>query len=311
MNSLFYCDFLIRSCIIISETKEKGKLIDDIVIVDEHAHIYPTQDKAKRIIKTFSNAYRLNPTHVGEGTIEDLRAKMERDHIDYTILANFAMPKIILENNLWTLYMGKQYKNIIPLIAIHPEMSSNKVELIKDYIRNGARGIKIHSAVLEFDVTDERLTEVYEYCNEIHFPIVYHSGVVSNVKYNEYADIDRLMPVIDKYKGIPTILTHMVEGSSDNVIALSKEYKHIYFDTSICISGLLCIDRCHDMKWQNDDYVIDIINKVGSDRILYGSDYPFGSPIDDAKRFLNMKLSKETKAKILGQNALKLFNINI
>lgn len=285
-------------------------MIDKYIIVDDHAHIYPKK-KAKWIINTFADKYRMNPVHLSKGTIDDLTNQMTLHGIDYTVLANFASPKIISDNNLWTLEIAAESKKVIPLIAIHPEMKGDKIKLLEEYIDKGAKGIKIHSSVLEFDVQDKRLTDVFEFCNERKFPIVYHCGVVSNVKYNDYADLNNLLPIIDKYTNIPTLLTHMAEGKTYDIISLADKYEHIYFDTSICISGLLCIDRCHDMYWQNDENVIKIINKIGSNRILFGSDYPFGSPIHDVRRLLNLNISDNDKSKIVGLNAIKFFNIKI
>ena len=286
-------------------------MIDKYVVVDGHTHTYPTNEKAKRILDSFTTLYKMEPTHVGKGTIEEVVSNMDRDCIDYTILANFAPAKIIHQNNLWTIEMSKRNTRLIPLISVHPEMEGNILTHLKQYILLGAKGIKIHSSAQGFLPNDDKLQSIYEYCNEISFPILFHCGITSEVRLNNYSDLEMLMWVIEKYRNIPIILGHMAEGKADDVLWLSKEYKNILFDTSIAISGLLCIKRVHDNCWQDDEVVIDIIHRIGANRIIYGSDYPFGSPIHDIRRFFNMSLTDKEKGMILGGNASRIFNINV
>ncbi len=285
-------------------------MIQNFIIVDGHTHTYPTKEKAAQILNAFTSFYNMQPTSIGKGTIEEVVSNMQKDRIDYTILSNFAPVKILHQNNLWSIKMSKKFPQLIPLVSIHPEMDGNILRHLENYISSGAKGIKIHSSAQGFLPNDSRLQGIYEYCNETRFPIFYHCGLTSEVMVNNYSDLEMLMPVIDKYKDIPIVLGHMAEGKFEDVLWLAKTYQNIYFDTSIAISGLLCIKRVHDVSWQNDDFVIDIIRKIGASRIVFGSDYPFGSPIHDIRRLISLKLKDEEKSLILGGTAICAFNIS-
>lgn len=284
-------------------------MIDKFIIVDGHTHTYPTYDKAIKILKAFTAFHKMEPTHMGTGIIKEVVSNMQKGCIDYTILANFAPVKVLHQNNIWTITMAKKHTQLVPLISIHPEMEGNILSHLKQYIALGAKGVKIHPSAQGFLPNDYRLQSVYEYCSEIAFPIVFHCGLTSEVRINNYSDLEMLMPVIDEYQNIPIILGHMAEGKVGDVLWLSKVYRNVYFDTSIAISGLLCIKRVHDDCWQDDNIVIDIINKIGANRIIFGSDYPFGCPIHDIKRFMDMSLINEDKRLILGDNSMRVFNI--
>lgn len=236
------------------------------------------------------------------------KLNMYRDCVDCKILANFAPVKILHQNNLWTIDMPKRHTRLVPLISIHPEMEGDILSHLKQYIAIGAKGIKIHSSVQGFLTNDYRFQSLYEYCNEKAFHILFHCGLTFKVRVNNYSDLEMLMPVIGKYQNISIILGHLAEGKVKDVLWLSKMYKNIFFDTSIAISGLLCIKRVHVDCWQDDEVVIDIINKVRADRIILGSDYPFGSPIHDIKRFINMSLADEDNRMILGRNSIRIFD---
>lgn len=282
---------------------------EQFTIVDGHTHTYPTNDKAKKILNSFTTFYKMKPIHMGNGTIEEVVSNMQKGGIDYTILANFAPFQTLHQNNIWTIKMSKINNNFVPLVSIHPEMEGNIIKHLEQYIALGAKGIKIHSSVQKFLPNNFKFQSVYEFCNDIGFPIVFHCGITSEVSINNYSDLKMLMPVIDKYHNIPIILTHMAEGKVDDVLWISRMYKNVYFDTSIAITGLLCIKRVHDNCWLDDNVVIDVINKVGADRIMFGSDYPFGSPMHDVERILNMNITDEEKKMILGGNSIRIFSI--
>jgi predicted TIM-barrel fold metal-dependent hydrolase len=195
------------------------------------------------------------------------------------------------------------------MVSLHPEMGYGLVEHLKEYISLGAKGLKFHSSVQELEADNVALAEVYEYCEEISFPILFHCGLVSEETTNNYSDIEMLLPIIERYRNIPIILGHMAEGKIEDVLWLAQAHSNVFFDTSITISGLHCIKRVHDDCWQDDDVVIEVIKKIGADRILFGSDYPFGSPIHDINRLIQMDISDLDKKLILGGNAIRLFGI--
>ncbi len=284
-------------------------MINSYIIVDTHTHTYQTPEKARLILQSFTSLHQMEPSHLGKGTIEEVLLNMQLHHIDYTLMANFAPVKILHNNNLWTISMSKEHPSLIPLVSLHPDMKEDTLILLKEYIALGAKGLKFHTGAQSFIPNHKNLQNVYEYCNKISFPILFHCGLTSKVITERNADLDMLLPVIENYRNIPIILAHMAEGNINDVLSLSQKYKNLYFDTSIVISGLLCIKRVHDDCWQNDELVIDVIHKVGAQKIIFGSDYPFGSPIHDVRRFLNMNISDAEKKLILGENTLRIFGI--
>ena len=56
--------------------------------------------------------------------------------------------------------------------------------------------------------------------------------------------------------------------------------------------------------------VVDIIRTIGAKKVLFGSDYPWGSPKHDLHRIINLNLTYEEKSLILGGNAIEIFNID-
>lgn len=97
------------------------------MIIDGHAHTYPDR-AAFRVIHSFVEFHHMEPTaSIGEGTVSDLRQKMQENGVDYTVLANFAPEKSLRRTNEWTLSMARAYADLIPLIAVCPGMPLEEV----------------------------------------------------------------------------------------------------------------------------------------------------------------------------------------
>jgi uncharacterized protein len=54
---------------------------------------------------------------------------------------------------------------------------------------------------------------------------------------------------------------------------------------------------------------VDIINTIGAQKVIFGSDYPWGSPKYDVDRFIGLNLADDKKRMILSENSIKLFGL--
>lgn len=286
-------------------------VVEEYIVVDGHIHTFSSDEVAEKIITSFNLLYDIQFVNPGNGTIDDVLRNMSLEGIDYSVMANFAPPKIIHNNNKWTLKTAREHDRLIPLVSFHPEMEGCMVSLLEEYIREGARGIKFHPMAQGFYPNDEKLGALYEFCNDISFPIVFHCGRVSNARLNEFSDVDMILPVIEKYGNIPFVLTHMADGNVKDVLRVSQNYGNVFFDTSIVITGYESIRNCNEPSWLDDDMVVEVINSIGSDRVIFGSDYPWGSPGPDIRRLVGLNLDKKQKKQIFGENALKIFHKEI
>lgn len=285
-------------------------MINDIEIIDSHVHTFASDEVSERIIASFNKIYDIEFANPGNGTINNVLDNMKAGGIDRTVMVNFAPPKIIHQNNLWTLEAAKgSGGKLIPLVSFHPEMEGILTEHLDSYIKMGAKGIKLHPMAQGFDIRDERLQDLFSSCNEKKFAILIHCGRVSNARLNEYSDFECMLPVIEKYPNLPIILAHMADGNAELCLEVSRKYKNVYLDTSIVITGYPEIQNVNEPSWLDDDEVISIINEVGAEKIIFGSDFPWGSPIHDLKRIMNFNLDKNQKNLIFNENAKGLFQL--
>lgn len=286
-------------------------MLKNIEIIDSHVHTFANEDVSGKIMSSFNKIYDIQFANPGDGTIKSVYENMEKGGIDKTVMANFAPPKIIDQNNIWTLETAEASDGrLVPLVSFHPEMAGSFAENLDKYISMGAKGIKLHPMAQGFDVRDERMDELYKSCSELNLAILIHCGRVSNARTNEFSDYECIVPVIEKYPDIPIILAHMADGNVEHVLEASEKYKNVYFDTSIVITGYPEIINVNEPSWLDDNEVVDIINKIGAEKVIYGSDYPWGSQLHDVTRVMNLNLTVEQKQLIFNRNARKVFKLD-
>lgn len=281
---------------------------DGFVIVDGHAHTY-MHDLAPKITSSFTELHRMEPTSsMGKGTVEDLLEKMDAGGIDMTVLANFGPNKAVDRINAWNLGNSRANDRLIPMVSVYPGMTAKTLE---DLVDQGAKGVKMHNGIQEYDPCDPGLDEIYGVCASRNLPVTLHCGEVSRVHLNDFADEEHIENAVRSHKDVRFVLTHLVAGIPETVFHMASSYSNIMIDTSIAFSGEHCIHRIHDDFWEDDDNVVEAFRKVGCDRIAFGSDYPYGNPSSDARRILSLDLTDKEKSRILGLNTLEMYGMDI
>jgi predicted TIM-barrel fold metal-dependent hydrolase len=92
-------------------------------------------------------------------------------------------------------------------------------------------------------------------------------------------------------------------GSWDQTVEIADRFPQVMFDTAIAISYI------NGPTTLDDEEAVDLIKTIGSDRILFGSDYPWINPKMDIERINSLNISDEDKKLILGENTARLFNL--
>ena len=107
---------------------------------------------------------------------------------------------------------------------------------------------------------------------------------------------NRLVPVLNIFTGLTIIGAHLGGYS-------------IWDEASEKLAGLdnLYVDCSSSFPFIDKQTAVDIIRKYGADKVLYGTDYPMWSPMEEIKNFMSLGLTDDEKQKILSENAKKLF----
>ena len=79
----------------------------------------------------------------------------------------------------------------------------------------------------------------------------------------------------------------------------------------IVITGHPSLIKHNKPSWLDDAMVVEVINEIGADKVIFGSDYPWGSPGHDIQRIMEFDLSEEQKRMIFAGNAKSIFKIDL
>jgi hypothetical protein len=293
-------------------------------IIDVHLHTYPTAEIGLQAMQGTGKAGYT-------GVIDELLGVMEEGGISKSVMLNLtpqaemrdaalakipqdqqeeALPEITakiigrtIRRNQWTCDVAKEHPELIAYINLDPEMTARQmVEEIEDKVRNhGARGIKMHPANQRFYPADEPILPVYRTAQELNLPVLFHSGVFHGPA--PYSRPSLFAEVLDEFPELNVVLAHIGHGHEGEAAELAAEYGNVSFDLSACISG------AEDPLSLGDDEAVALIKRIGAEKIMFGSDYPWYDPIRDAQRVLALPLTDEEKRLILGENAKRILNL--
>jgi len=179
-------------------------------------------------------------------------------------------------NNGSVLKEYKKNKSIIPIYWFNIFDLPNKID--KKY-----KAIKFHPDIGKIDIDNKK---VYDFIKQINLPVFIHTN--ENKEYSNLKKISNLAKIVN----VPIIAVH--SGSVTKTFFNLDNYnfpKNVYFETS----GI-----------QYSIILKKIYNKFGANRIIFGSDYPFGDPRVSLAMIKTLELSKKEYNQITEKNIPKI-----
>ncbi len=256
-------------------------------IIDFHAHIFP--DKIAHLaVQNLETHYNL-PWY-GRGTLDDMRRETEESGFYRSVVFSTpTKPSQVVVNNDFLLSIKDE--KFIVFGSVHPDYEDAENEI--DRIKNaGLKGFKFHPDFQRFDIDDPKALRLYEKIGS-EYPIVLHTGD----KVLKFSAPEKLARVLEKFPEHKFIAAHMGGYSVWDTEAKYLIGKNVLFDTSSTMYAV------------TPEQMADMIHKHGADKVLFGTDYPALSTIDEANRVLALDLTDSEKEMIMHGNAEKLLGI--
>jgi len=196
-----------------------------------------------------------------------------------------------------SLRIGKALKNnqrIIFYCSVHPKDKLAEKK-IKKYLKLGAKGIKIHPEIQLTAANSKIMLKFLKLWKKLSggLPVLFHSGYNGfEPKWaSKYSSIHLYYPAAEVLADTPCILGHSAMNEYQTAIKIAQKFKNVYLE----ISG------------QPPAHIKEMIDRIGEDRLLFGSDWPvYPQAIPLAKVLIATENLPQTRIKILRDNALKL-----
>lgn len=131
---------------------------------------------------------------------------------------------------------------------------------VEDVLKHeGYIGFKTLPDYYRVPIDDARYKKLFELANDCSIVLLVHTW-----GYSRYNDVDHMKRIADRYPDIQLIMGHSSPNRLDDAIALVQEKKNVYLD--------LCDIHRHS------GIVAKMVNSVGSEKVLFGTDLPWYDP---------------------------------
>ena len=279
------------------------------MIIDFHTHVVPSGIKERRADYVgrdacFSLLYAEPKAKLA--TAEEVIASMDEHEIDKSVILNlgWVSHELCVETNDYILEAIARYpERLIGFCVIQPLAGDKALKELERCARNGVKGIgEMRPDVQDFDLKDSSVMRpVIETAVKHNLIFLTHASEPVGHQYFGKGNITpvAIYPFILNFPDLKVVCAHWGGGLPFYALMpeVAEALGNVYFDTAA--TPFL-------YKPQIFQQIADI---AGSDRILFGSDYPLLSPKRIIDQLESTGLSQEDKSKILGGNAQRLLSI--
>jgi predicted TIM-barrel fold metal-dependent hydrolase len=218
-------------------------------------------------------------------TTEELLQQAEESGVERIVI--FPFPSTAIEDeriNDKVLELGKKDGKFIPYYYIPEDLRPIPVE--KDFYGgkwHWVRGIQDCSS--NYQVLDDPHLDHFIGASEaINLPIVFEEELAFTEAFvKRTKDLKIIIPHLGMLGGNPLDFLHTFKGR-----------ENVFFDTALA----------------GTETIMRFIEKIGKERILFGSDIPFGTMKRELKKILSLSIGDDEKEWILSKNLKRLMGWN-
>lgn len=312
------------------------------VKVDVHMHLYETSEsgewwKSGYEIFEYGEKKGIRFSHYS-GTVEDAVEAMEKAGFSHGVAVNllsvdlFRMEAIAMlaeevqgedrekaireidetmadrfrSFNRWLVDSVAPIPQLTPFVGVDPTALTpeENVEHLKEMAHRGARGIKLHPVVQQFEPGDPRMRPVFESCRELGLTVLSHTGSAKGG--GRLAEPAGFAGVLRDLPGLTVLLAHLGGGEWRQTVDLAKAFPSVVFDV------------CEIVEWTGapnaptPEQLARMIQEIGHERVMLGTDFPWYDLDHTVELVMELPvLSTEQKEAILGANAVRIFGLPV
>ncbi len=244
-----------------------------MAIVDSHAHLGPCR------------VFGLN------NTVEMLLQYMEENGIDQSVVQPFpGAPDARKVHDDIARLAANHARRFFGLASLNPHTDPDAYfkEVERCVRQLGFVAVKLHTIGHAVSPLSQDADVVFQAARQLEDPAMVHTGMGM-----PFASPAQVIPKARQYPTVPIILAHAGYAIyTMDAYVTATECPNIYLETSWCTP--------HVIKF--------VIDKLGADRVMFGSDLCVNAPVEMAKgRAIGLEGDK--KAQYLGATAAKVYGL--
>ncbi len=279
------------------------------MIIDFHTHIFPPRIRENRSEYIDSDpcfAILYSDSKAKLATADELIAGMDEAGIDISVIVNYGWTthELCVETNDYILESVARYpQRLIGFCAVQPQSGEAAIAEIERCVRGGIRGVgEMRPDMQLVDLNDEVvMAPLVEVLRKHKLILLTHASEPVGHNYPGKGGVtpDILYPFIASFPDLSIVCAHW--GGGLPFYALMPEVKqamsNTFFDTAA--SPFLYTPQVYNQ----------VIQLVGAEKILFGSDYPLLKQDRLLKEISPLDLPEGAKELILSGNARRLLGI--
>jgi predicted TIM-barrel fold metal-dependent hydrolase len=279
------------------------------MIVDFHTHVLPPRVKENRsryvdIDPAFAQIYSSEKAKIA--TVEELIESMDRDGVDVSVIVNYGWSthEMCVETNDYILESVARYsERIVGFCAVSSCTDDASLDEIERCVKGGVKGVgELRPDAQSAAFTSKEVIEPFVAVLQKHnlILLVHSSEPVGHVYPGKgVATPGLLYTFISYFPDLPLVCAHWGGGLPFYTLMpeVQQAMENVYFDTA-----------ASPFLYRPEIYR-QVVQLVGADRILFGSDYPVISQRRLLDEIQSANLSDEERDMILSVNARRLLGI--
>lgn len=258
-------------------------------IADCHSHIYPSKiaGKASDAVGIF---YEL-PMFAKVGDSDSLIANGSQINVERYLVCSVAttLPQV---DSIGRFIQSEceKHPEFVGLGAWHEDVED--VEALLDTVtERGLVGIKIHPDFQKVSVDDPRMIKLFAALAERGMPVMVHMG---DPRY-DFSSPKKLARILERYDTLKVDAAHFGGwGEWENAVEVLAG-SPAYYDVSSSLAFL------------GPEDALKLIEAYGSDKIMFGVDFPMWNHVAEFSRMMAIDLDDDTMQDILYNNFARFY----
>ncbi len=263
------------------------------MLIDFHTHAFPEKIAEKALHQL---AERAKMTPETDGTVTGLLEKMGMWRVDKAVICNIAtnakQQKSVNDFAIET--YNNHREKLVPLGSVHPDSETIPEDMERIH-RAGIPGIKLHPDYMLRSFDDPAYSRILDTAVQMDMFVLIHAGFDVYSPEKIHATVENILTVTARHPMLKLICAHYGNNFLWDSAEAKLTGKNIWIDTSMgCREGL------------SPAQAKRILEKHDSQKILFGSDCPWCSSLENVSYIESLGLSDTLLEKIFYKNALAL-----
>ena len=197
-------------------------------------------------------------------TLENFKRSMEETGITYSLC--LPIPPHVSFADIAP--VAETYQGLVPFTGVDYTTNDDPVPRLAADVGAGARGLKLHPIIQNVPLTSARTRAAVEAFGVHDLPVLFHCGISSYYLGKErtkqqprYGEIRYAAELVRDFPAVSFIAGHAGLFEVWDVMRMLGDFGNVWVDTS----------------FQSVAVVRELIATFGPERVLFGSDWPYGN----------------------------------